>query len=92
MKKKAKREYKKKVAKSLKLPATKNIGNTEKPLSAKMQLFCIEYLKDFNGGEAAKRAGYTKNTSIQMAHKLLKDARIQEYITDKADEIFNKVM
>ena len=40
-------------------------------LSEKMKQFCIEYLKDFNGTQAAIRAGYSQNTAQQISSENL---------------------
>jgi phage terminase small subunit len=47
-----------------------------KKLTPMMQLFALEYIVDFNGKEAAIRAGYKPNYAGQQAHRLLNDDRI----------------
>lgn len=44
--------------------------------SAKQQLFVLEYIKDFNGAEAHRRAGYKGNNNAQCANDLLNNPRI----------------
>ncbi|MGM8890668.1 terminase small subunit [Psychrobacter sp. 1Y1] len=53
-----------------------------KKLTPMMQLFALEYIVDFNGKEAAIRAGYKPNYAGQQAHRLLNDDRILAAITD----------
>lgn len=49
-------------------------------LSPKRQAFVIEYLKDFNGTQAAIRAGYSPRTANEQAAQLLAILSIQEEI------------
>lgn len=49
-------------------------------LSPKQLAFCKEYLKDFNAGKAAIRAGYSENGARQQGHKLLTKADVQSYL------------
>ena len=58
-------------------------------LSDKQKQFCIEYLKDFNGTQAAIRAGYSKATSNEQASRLLINVNIKDYIKSLADELLN---
>ena len=51
-------------------------------LAPMMQLFALEYIIDFNGKEAAIRAGYKPNYAGQQAHRLLNDERVLSAITD----------
>lgn len=53
-----------------------------KKLTPMMQLFALEYIVDFNGKEAAIRAGYKPDYAGQQAHRLLNDDRILAAITD----------
>lgn len=43
-------------------------------------LFCKEYLKDLNGTEAAKRAGYSEDSAHVMASRLLGRPHIKRFI------------
>ena len=56
-------------------------------LTAKQKQFCIEYLKDFNGTQAAIRAGYSQNTANEQAAQHLAKLSIKEYVQSLADEI-----
>ncbi len=48
--------------------------------NAKQQAFCREYVKDFNGAAAARRAGYSKTGAAPQASLLLTKPNIQSYI------------
>lgn len=51
-------------------------------LTPKQINFCQEYLKDFNGTQAAVRAGYSKKTANQQAARLLANVNIQNCIKE----------
>ena len=51
-------------------------------LTDKQKAFCLEYLLDFNGTQAAIRAGYSKKTARQQAQVLLTKLDIQNYIKE----------
>lgn len=42
--------------------------------------FCKEYMKDFNGTQAAIRAGYSKKTANEQAAQLLAKVSVQKYL------------
>jgi len=44
--------------------------------------FCLEYVIDFNGAQAAIRAGYSKRSAKEQASRLLTHAHIQARITE----------
>lgn len=44
--------------------------------------FALEYLKDFNGKQAAIRAGYTAHSAAQTASRLLTLDNVQKILTD----------
>ena len=50
-------------------------------LSIKQKTFCDEYLVDLNGKQAAIRAGYSAKTAEFQASRLLRDAKVQEYVS-----------
>jgi len=56
-------------------------------LTAKQKQFCIEYLKDFNGTQAAIRAGYSKDTANEQSSRLLINVNVKKKIQKLADEI-----
>lgn len=55
-------------------------------LNAKQEMFCLEYIKDFNATQAAIRAGYSKKTAGSQAHDLLKKPEIQEKLAEAIKE------
>lgn len=55
---------------------------TNSLLTPKQQQFCLEYLKDFNGTQAAIRAGYSKKTANEQAARMLANVSIQNYIRE----------
>ena len=59
-------------------------------LNDRQKKFCDVYIANgFNATQAAIEAGYSEKTSGQIAARLLKNAKIQEYIsnrTKKADQ------
>jgi phage terminase small subunit len=53
--------------------------------------FCREYIKDYNGAQAAIRAGYSKHTAAVTASTLLTRANIQQELQSLESRIENKV-
>jgi len=60
-------------------------------LSDKRLLFAQEYMVDLNGAQAAIRAGYSKGSAASQASRLLTDANIQSYITERRKERAEKL-
>lgn len=60
-------------------------------LSAKHEAFCREYIKDFNGTQAAARAGYSERTSNEQSSRLLANANIQARIAELQAERSERV-
>ena len=60
-------------------------------LSAKHEAFCREYIKDFNGTQAAARAGYSERTSNEQSSRLLAKANIQARIAELQSERTERV-
>lgn len=59
-------------------------------LTQKQNLFCIEYLKDFNVAQSALRAGYSPKTARQTGHENLTKPNISEKIRQiKAESLDN---
>jgi len=56
-------------------------------LSEKQKKFCREYLKDFNGTQAAIRAKYSKKTANEQASRLLANVNISSYIKELTEKI-----
>ena len=51
------------------------------PLTNKQKLFCKEYIIDFNGTQAAIRAGYSKKCAKQDSCRMLTYAYLSKYIS-----------
>jgi len=60
-------------------------------LSKKQLIFCKEYLVCMNATEAATKAGYSQKSAYSQGVRLLKDARIKQYIDkrlmDRAEKL-----
>jgi phage terminase small subunit len=57
----------------------------------KRRFFITEYLKDFNGTEAAIRAGYSKNSAYAQASTILKRVEIEEEIEKQLQKRLEKI-
>lgn len=55
---------------------------SEKKLTPKQQAFIHEYLKDWNGTQAAIRAGYSSDSAKEIAYDLLTLPHIKEVINN----------
>ncbi len=51
----------------------------------KQEMFCREYIVDFNATKAAERAGYAKKAAGQQASRLLKDVKIRSRLAELID-------
>ena len=51
-------------------------------MNEKQKQFCNEYLIDFNGTQAAIRAGYSRNTARSIANENLTKPDIQAYLKE----------
>lgn len=60
-------------------------------LTPKQELFCIEYMKDFNGTQAAIRAGYSENTAQQISSENLSKPLVSEYLNSLINKKMDKV-
>lgn len=58
-----------------------------KELTLKQIRFCEEYLIDFNGTQAAIRAGYSKKTAQEIASENLSKPIISEFIKKRQAEL-----
>lgn len=60
-------------------------------MKPKQELFCLEYLKDLNGTQAAIRAGYSARSAASQAEALLRNpeiaARVREGIEERKERI-----
>lgn len=57
----------------------------KRKLSPKQTAFVTEYIKDFNGTQAAVRAGYSPKTANEQAARLLAKVSIQESVKGYQD-------
>ena len=60
--------------------------NDETDLKPKQIRFCHEYLIDYNGQQAAVRAGYGEKSAAVQASRLLKNDKILSYIRAQQKE------
>lgn len=60
-------------------------------LNEKQKAFCEEYIKDFNGTQAAIRAGYSSHTANEQASQLLAKLNVQEYLEELKAERAKRV-
>lgn len=67
------------------------IDLADRPLNIKQQRFVEEYLIDFNGLQAAIRAGYSEKAAKEIASRLLTYANIQKAIQEKTRKTLAKV-
>ena len=69
------------------------MAKREKGLEDKQAAFCREYLVDFNGDQAANRAGYSKKSARSQAARLLTKANILAEISRLVEEVldFSKI-
>ncbi len=49
-------------------------------LTEKERIFCHEYIIDWNGARAARKAGYSENSAKQIATQNLSKLYLQQYI------------
>ena len=56
-------------------------------MTAKQRRFCEEYVKDMNGTAAAKRAGYSAKTAMQIAGQLMDRPHIRSYVDELVGNI-----
>jgi len=60
-------------------------------LTRKQELFCFEYLKNFNATQAAVEAGYSKKTAYSQGQRLLKNVEVKQLIEKLSQKSLNKV-
>lgn len=74
---------------SIKIKIKDKEGNPiEITLTDKQKLFCEYYVENFNGADAARRAGYSKDTARQQADQTLSKIYIQQYIDHYRRELY----
>jgi Phage terminase, small subunit len=54
------------------------------------EIFCKEYIADFNGTRAAKAAKYSKKTAYAIANRLLKRVEVQRRIEELKEQATRK--
>ena len=59
----------------------------ERKLSPKVQHFINEFVVDFNGKQAAIRAGYSPKTAENQASRLLRNAQVAEAIRVRQEQL-----
>ncbi|KZL02196.1 Terminase small subunit [Pseudovibrio sp. Ad5] len=62
-----------------------------KALTAKQELFCLEYIKDLNATQAAIRSGYSEKTAYKIGAENLSKPQIQERISVAQNERSERV-
>jgi phage terminase small subunit len=57
----------------------------------RLEIFCLEYLIDFNATRAAKAAGYSKKTAYSQGQRLLKNVETQMTLAEKRKVIVERI-
>lgn len=63
----------------------------DEELTEKERLFCLYYVKYFNGTQAALKAGYSKDGAHVQASRLLRRERVSSYIKELKGELVENV-
>lgn len=61
-------------------------------LNAKQKRFSLEYLKDFNGTQAAIRSGYSPKTAASQAFDLLRKPEIKQFLNEFGKKIEDEAL
>ncbi len=61
-------------------------------LTAKQQVFVMEYLNDCNATQAAIRAGYSSRTAYSIGQRLLKNVEVSQAINSAMSERKNQLI
>ena len=77
----------KKVQKKTSDPEKVQNETTSQKMTPEQEIFCIEYLKDFNGKQAAIRAGYSEKSAASTASEILTYPNVQRKLRDAMDEV-----
>jgi phage terminase small subunit len=86
-----KKTVKKKTVKKKKL-SKKKVNIRKAAAAAKSDMFCLEYLIDFNGTRAYKTVfKCSAATAARGANRLLNDRSVMKYLAKKSQELLNKV-
>lgn len=67
------------------------MAKSEQDLNEKQQIFAREYLVDRNATRAAIAAGYKPKTATQAGSRLLRNVKVQAFISSCAEKIFNNL-
>ena len=60
-------------------------------MNKKQELFCLEYLKDFNATRAYKEVYWVKQKTAEVQGcKMLSNPKVSEYLKSKAEEKLKK--
>ncbi|PEQ01552.1 terminase [Bacillus wiedmannii] len=63
----------------------------DEELTEKERLFCLYYVKYFNGTQAALKSGYTKESAHVQASRLLRRERVSSYVKELKGELIENV-
>ncbi|HDX9654337.1 TPA: terminase small subunit [Bacillus wiedmannii] len=63
----------------------------DEELTEKERLFCLYYVKYFNGTQAALKSGYTKESAHVQASRLLRRERVSSYIKELKGELVGNI-
>lgn len=63
----------------------------DEELTEKERLFCLYFVKYFNGTQAAIKAGYTKESAHVQSSRLLRRERVSSYIRELKGELVENV-
>lgn len=61
-------------------------------LTDKQRLFCVLYVKCFNATKAAIKAGYSKDSAMELGHQLLQKPSVRDEITRLKQNRLNREM
>ncbi len=63
-----------------------SIAKESENLTIKQELFCLEFVKDFNATAAAKRAGYSENMAYSIGYENTRKPQLKSRIADLIKE------
>lgn len=67
------------------------MADDKRSLTQKQELFCQEYLVDFNASRAARAAGYSEASAYSEGWRLLRNAEIQARISELRQNTANSL-
>lgn len=71
------------------MPGVREIARKLRQLNEKQERFCREYVKNNNGSEAARIAGYSEKTANYIASNLLRKVYIKDRINQLSEPIID---